>query len=60
MGTRAGDQRRDQVVVIGMLDAQVVFGLGERHRLGSRRNKEDGGHGGLSESAPHPEEQPRN
>jgi hypothetical protein len=48
MDARAGDQRRDDVVIVIMLDAQKLFRLGKRDRLGRGTDEKDGGHDNLS------------
>ena len=57
MDARAGDQRGDGVVIVGVLDAQIGFGLGKRDRLDGGAIEEDGGHGNCSEMWPRAVEQ---
>ena len=45
MAARGRDQRRDDGVIIAMLDAQESFRLRHRPRFGGWRDQKDGGHG---------------
>src|ERR1044072_8479026 len=45
MDARAGDQRRDDVVIVVVLDAQELLRVAERDRLDGGGGKKDRGHG---------------